>query len=345
MTTKPERPQMAEGAQLPDAPTITAMLAQIARVQATGTPDTELLPKRLSPSRANDYKTCPQMFAFKTLTKLSSPPTEATVRGTITHTAFERTFDHPAGQRTPELTKSYIRPAWEALIEPTLDPTEHALGTRARERALADAATHRALAPCGSPTEQAILEFAERMVDNWYAMERVNNFSPAQVTLPDGTVIDGRELHVEAPLYGMTMHGYIDRLDTWQTSAGPAYAVSDFKTGKVPGAGKNYRAELMERIEWDSFFQLRVYAALLWEQHQVPVSLLRLLYVATGDKDAGIKTLHVTQAVIDRTHAEIRALWSSILRSARTQTWQPRVQALCSWCYFAPICPAFEQAP
>lgn len=339
---KPPRPAPAHGSSTPDAPTILAMLHQIAAIEADGRSDVERLPLRLSPSRAADFKTCPKMFYYRTITKLSSPPTEATARGTLTHTVCERTFDHPAGERTPELTKTYIRPAWEELVNPLLDPATHAPGSREHARAIQNAADYRALAPAGSVTEEAILTFVAQMVDNWYVMEKVNHFDPTAVTLPDGSVIDGREVHVSAELQGMVLHGYIDRLDSWVASPNRvSYAVSDYKTGRVPGAGKSYSPEVMERIAWDSFFQLRVYALLMWELHQVPVSHLRLVHVATGDRETGIKTLRVTGPVMDRTRAEIKAVWSSITRSAQTQTWQPRTGPLCAWCYFAPICPAY----
>lgn len=341
--TKPPRPQPAAGSQTPDDLTVRQMLEQIAAVEADPRPDAELLPSRLSPSRAGDYKTCPQLFWFVTIAKLSSPPTEATARGTITHTAFERTFDHPPAERTPALTKSYILPAWHEVTgasPSTADP-----GSREHERAVRNAQGYLEMAPPGSQTEKDILAFAEQMVDNWYAMERIERIDPTNVTLPNGDVIDGREIRVGSTLGGALIHGIIDRVDTWTNASGTRlYSVSDYKTGKIPGAGKNYRQEVMDRIAWDSFFQLRLYAVLLWEERQVPVSLLRLLYVANGSREEGIKTLQVTQAVIDRTRAEIAAVWSSIKRDAARQSWPTRVQKLCEWCYFASVCPAFDQS-
>lgn len=332
----PPAPAPAPGSSSPDAASVASMLAQVAAVTADGRTDLERLPKRLSPSRAGDFRQCPQAFWFKTIAKLSSPPTEATARGTLVHAVFERVFDHPPQERTPQVAKAHIRPEWKRLTSTDLDPT-----SRGYARALANAVAYQKLAPAGSPTEVQILEFAERCVDNWFAMERVANFSPAQVQLPSGDIIDGRELALGAALFGVYVHGFIDRLDCWQTAHGAAYAISDFKTGSVPGAGKSYPQHVQQRIDWESFFQLRLYAVLAQEVYGIAVQQLRLIYVATGDREQGIKTLRVTKDVIDRTRNEIRATWSAILRAANAQVWQPRPGKLCSWCYFAPLCPAF----
>jgi putative RecB family exonuclease len=339
--------QRPPGAQVPDGPAVLRMLADIDKAATDGRTDLQRLPTRLSPSRANDYKQCPRLFYYRTLVGLSSPPTAATARGTVAHTAFERIFDHPAGTRTPELAKSYLAAAWEELVNPMFDPTRSAPEKveRDRLRSQASAAAYRALAPAASQAEADILEYAAQMVTNWFSMEHVNNFNPAELTLPNGTVIDGRELHVGAPVAGTHLHGFIDRLDRWDSTTGPVYFVSDYKTGKVPGAGKRYRAQVMERIAWESFFQLRVYALLAFIVYKIPIRQLRLIYVATGDREAGIKTLTVNQGVLDRTAAEVLTVWESITASATAQTWPPKTGPLCGWCYFADVCPAFNTAP
>lgn len=335
-TSMPARPQRAAASQGPDDTQLAQMVAAIAEYAADPRTDIERLPKRLSPSRASDYRTCPYAFYLRTLVKLSSPPGEPAARGTLTHATFERTFDHPPHERTPELTRSYVRPEWEKMLNPAQDA-----GWRDKQNADA----YRKLAPAGSDTEQRILAFAEQMADNWYRMERVANINPSGVRLPNGDQIDGREVYVGAPMFGAFVHGYIDRLDQWDASTGPAYSISDYKTGRTLLEGKNYAPHTTERIIWDAFFQLRVYATLMWEVHQVPVRLLRLVYVANGDRDTGIKTMRVDRTVIDRTRHEIRTIWNAISRSAATSTWPTRTGPLCSWCDFLEICPAYRPDP
>lgn len=197
-----------------------------ARSKASAFGDLDALPKRLSPSRASDYMQCPKMFYYKTICGMREPGTEATLRGTLAHTAFERIFDHPAGARTADVAITYIRPAWEALVHPDLD----ALEEEDRERAAREAAEAAAIADPGTDAETAFLESVDAVVRSWFDMERVNNFSPAEITLPSGDVVDGREFHAVAEIAGMTLHGYIDRLDRYETADGQVrWSVSDYK--------------------------------------------------------------------------------------------------------------------
>lgn len=303
--------------------------------------DLHLLPSRLSPSRAADYKQCPQMFYYKTIVGLREPGTEATVRGTLAHTAFERIFDHPEGERTPDIAVGYIRPAWAELLHPNLDKLEG----RDRDMAIEAAADAAALVAEGSQEEEEFLASTEAVVRSWFDMERVNNFSPTDLVLPDGTVIDGREYHAQAEVAGVTLHGFIDRLDQYKGSDGRLFTtVSDYKTGKALSEGKKYSDWMMNKIREDKFFQLKVYALLMWEMHRVPVHTLRLLFVKTGSKEKGIETYQVTRRVIENTRNEIRTLWKQIQTSARTGRWATQTGPLCNYCYFKDICPAFATA-
>ncbi len=46
----------------------------------------------LSPSRASDFKTCPQLYKFKAIDKIPTEPTIYQARGTTAHLALERLF-------------------------------------------------------------------------------------------------------------------------------------------------------------------------------------------------------------------------------------------------------------
>lgn len=326
----------------PDPDTVAEMIAAVAAARSEGN-DMDRLPKRLSPSRASDYAQCPTLFYFKTIVGLREPATIATTRGTLAHAAFERIFDHPEGQRTIELAQSYIAPAWEQMTSTDLDPQECPPGSKEEARALESARDYRRLAPAGSAAEAELLASAKDMVANWFLMERVNNFSPTGLELPDGTVIDGREFHAAAEMFGVNVHGFIDRLDRYVNARGEViWTVSDYKTGKPVGAGKTYRPETMRRITYEAFFQLRVYAVLCKEMLGIDVKYLRLVYVKTGDRDTGIKTLQVTPQVLAGTREELRTIWRRIMRNARTGTWPTRPQVLCNWCYFNDICPQYN---
>lgn len=320
-----------------------AELRALIAANAPGKNQLAALPEKLSPSRAASYKKCPQAFYYETLCKIRTPGSFATLRGTLTHACCERIFDHPPEDRTPELALTYLRPAWEALVNPDLSGMDE----KEAARALADAEEAKAIVAPGTDAENDLLEAAEACVRSWFLMERVANFTPPRdVTLENGqTIEDGRELYVLANLSGLTVHGFIDRLDMYQTEDGRTiWSISDYKTSACAPWEKNpnYGAELRERIRRDAFFQLRVYAVAAYYMFGIRVGMLRLVYVATGDRDKGIGTEYVDQAMIDETIAELKELWSGIKRSARSGVWATKKQPLCNWCYFHDICPAWN---
>jgi putative RecB family exonuclease len=69
----------------------------------------------LSPSRAGDFKACPQLFRFRAIDRLPEPVTIYQARGTTAHLALERLYDLPASLRTPERLYDLFRQAWSEL--------------------------------------------------------------------------------------------------------------------------------------------------------------------------------------------------------------------------------------
>lgn len=169
----------------------------------------ELLPERLSPSRTSDYKQCPAKFYFKTIKKLPTAATVDQVRGTLAHEAFEKIFDHPRGERTPDVAVTYVRPAWEEL--------------------LADG-KHDHLEVFG---EQLVAE-AEALVRNWFSIEDPNRFEP-----------EGRELRLMAEASGVNILGILDRVDKIADAEGnERWIISDYKSAaKVPAADDRFLDE------------------------------------------------------------------------------------------------------
>lgn len=301
----------------------------------------ERLPSRISPSRAKDFAQCPRLFYYKTILGLTTPNTFATTKGTISHLVFERLFDHPREERTVDTALAYVGPAWQSMIEPLVERDSVELtspdarirdeaglwrdvvapGTLDEERLLARARDYREIAAPGSPTETQLLTEVRAAVENYFTIERPWNFDP-----------EGRELHLEATTLGVTLHGFIDRLDRYTTSAGEErWVISDYKTGKTPSP----------RFLDEAFFAMKVYAVLLLAtQHVMPYSL-RLVYV-TADKSEAVKTMLVDQQLIDVTQRKMKALWSDIKRRARDERWDPKRSPLCPYCHFQNVCPAWN---
>jgi putative RecB family exonuclease len=69
----------------------------------------------LSPSRASDFKRCPQLFKFASIDRIETPPNLYQARGTTAHLALERLFDLPAEDRTAERLYDLFREAWQEL--------------------------------------------------------------------------------------------------------------------------------------------------------------------------------------------------------------------------------------
>lgn len=298
------------------------------------------LPAKLSPSRMKDFKQCPRLFYYKSILGISTPPTEATMKGTLAHYAFERIFDHPPAERDPATAVSYVRPAWRLMTNPVVDQAdvpedsrEFALRTadgafahllesneRDRERRVSAAASYVEIAPPGSEAEDRVVVGAEVAVQRWFAMERPEKFEPT-----------GREKYVIGKLGGATVHGFIDRLDDIARTEGVVRYVSDYKTGKKPHP----------RFQDEAFFQLEVYAALLQEMEGRPPQVLRLLYVNEGDP-SGVLTRKVDEAVLERTRGQIRSVVRGMKAANDSGEWAPKKQKLCDWCYFQNVCPAFN---
>lgn len=159
-------------------------------------PDMEL--ERLSPSRASDFKICPQLFKFRSIDKLPEPVTIYQARGTTAHLALQRLFDREAVDRTPETLYDLFRQAWTEVR----GDGEYAdlFETTEEER------------------EWGIESLA--LLANYFSVE-----NPAEVEPMD------RELDMTEDLDGIVIRGILDRLD--RNSAGDL-VITDYKTGKAP---------------------------------------------------------------------------------------------------------------
>ena len=72
--------------------------------------------ENLSPSRASDFKTCPQLFKFRHIDKIPSPPTAAQTRGLAIHSALEDLFELEAPQRGKEQLLRLVVEACEKTL-------------------------------------------------------------------------------------------------------------------------------------------------------------------------------------------------------------------------------------
>ena len=155
-----------------------------------------ILLQTLSPSRAADFKVCPQLFKFRAIDRIETPPTVHQARGTTAHLALQRLFDEPARQRTPERLYDLFRSAWIELRD---DEYPELFATIEEERAW-------------GVESLAILA-------NYFGVEDPTALEPLD-----------RELDMLETVGDMTIRGILDRMEE-----GPdGLVITDYKTGSAP---------------------------------------------------------------------------------------------------------------
>lgn len=152
----------------------------------------------LSPSRAGDFKTCPQLFKFRAIDRLPEPTSVYQARGTTAHLALQRLFDHPAEDRLPELLYDLFREAWTELR--TDEEFDGLFEDTDAERAWG-------------------LE-SMKLLANYFDVEDPTSFDPVD-----------RELDMIEDLDGIVIRGILDRIDR---DGDGKLVITDYKTGSAP---------------------------------------------------------------------------------------------------------------
>ncbi|MCI0425249.1 MAG: PD-(D/E)XK nuclease family protein [Actinobacteria bacterium] len=152
----------------------------------------------LSPSRAGDFKTCPQLFKFRAVDRIPEPVSIHQARGTTAHLALQRLFDDPIEARTPDRLFDLFREAWTEI--------------RATEE-------FRGLFPTVEDERLWGVESLE-LLANYFTIEDPTRFDPTE-----------RELEMVEDLDGMLIRGILDRMDRDDTGR---LVITDYKTGKAP---------------------------------------------------------------------------------------------------------------
>ncbi len=252
----------------------------------------------LSPSRAADFMQCPLLYRFRVIDRLPEAPSPAAARGTLVHATLERLFDLPAHERTRESASALLAPTWSELLAQRVEYAE-----------LVDGSDDAAVA--------AWLEEALRLVERWFTLEDPTRLEPAE-----------RELYVETDIGGLTLRGYVDRLDV---APDGRMRIVDYKTGRAPSV----------LFEAKALFQMKFYALVLWRLRGRVPTLLQLVYLGDGE----ILRYAPDEQDLLATERKVKSLWAAIARAGETGDFRPSPGRLCGWCDHQARCPAWGGTP
>jgi putative RecB family exonuclease len=178
------------------------------------------LPTSLSPSKVSSFTECALAFRFSAIDRLPDPPTPATVKGTLVHSALERLMLLEPADRDVPAALACLADARDALPD---DPEWLELD-------LDDEAA------------AALVGEAEVLVRRYFEIEDPTTVRPI-----------GIELRMEVELDGLALRGIIDRLELDDEGG---LVVTDYKSGRAPNqsfeqsrlGGVHFYAFLCERL-------------------------------------------------------------------------------------------------
>lgn len=153
----------------------------------------------LSPSRAGDFKACPQLFRFRAIERLSEPVTTFQARGTAAHLALQRLYELSPELRTPEALFNLFRGVWGELR--CAEEFEGLFASVEDEKVWGLESLH--------------------LLANYFMLERPEQVQPVE-----------RELDMLEPFdEEIVIRGILDRMDRGEDGR---LVITDYKTGKAP---------------------------------------------------------------------------------------------------------------
>lgn len=165
--------------------------------------------------------------------------------------------------------------------------------------------------------EQAFQADAAALVDGYLRLED-----------PDTVTTIGVEVTLEAEVGGLLLRGIIDRLDI---DADGELVVVDYKTGRVPSVNQEN-----QRLGGVQFYALLCEHVLGRRPKKVRLMYLREPLCIESDP---------SEQTVRGIRRRTEAVWAAIERACAAEDFRPRPSALCGWCSFKALCPAFGGDP
>jgi putative RecB family exonuclease len=217
---------------------------------------------------------------------------------------LEDLFDLPREQRTEEHAVADVPRACELVLTDQPD---------ARFAIDAELAWPDDARPASDQARERFLEALPAFIGRYFVIEHPDTFDATH-----------RERYVKGQIDDdLWLHGYVDRIDVAPTGD---VRIVDYKTGKAPSP--NFQDQAL--------FQLKCYALLWQQEHDVPVRRLMMLFLGSGDR-----LVHDPKPIeLERAKEHVRLVWASMKRANEAADWQPKPSKLCDWCSFQTRCPA-----
>jgi putative RecB family exonuclease len=161
---------------------------------------------KLSPSSVTDFKSCPQLFKYRSIDRLPEPVSGPAARGSLIHAVLERLFAEEPAARTPARALDLLESLWTAVKE---EPEFRPSGM-------------------GELEEQSWLTESRALLGNYFKLE-------------DPSALDAHRLEwwIEYELKDMQLRGVIDRVEERPDGQ---WILTDYKTGRVPGESREMAA-------------------------------------------------------------------------------------------------------
>lgn len=262
---------------------------------------------RTSYSAIQTYLQCPKRYEFQEVQKIRVPKSREAIFGTLIHSTLHFMFQKDPLFPTLEEVVAYFREHWPMLETFNKDVAHDALKQ-----------------PWTEEDEKAYFEQGVKMLKRFYEKNAPWNFhivdleSRFEITLTDEKT---GETHVAA--------GIIDRIDKLDDGT---YEIIDYKTGK--------RMPSQDLLDQD--LQLSLYSLGLqkrWphlKSEDIKLSLYFLRHEEKLSTAVNSETTEKTKQHILKTIADIQE------RLKSGKEFEPIPSALCNWCGYRPMCPAWR---
>lgn len=262
---------------------------------------------RTSYSSIDTYLQCPQKYKFQEIDRLRAPKSREAIFGTAVHKALNFMFKRDPLFPTLDEVVNYFRENW-----PLRETFEKESKHDPRKRAWTD------------EESKAYFEDGVRMLKKFYEKNAPWNFSIVDLESRfEVAVIDEKtgETHILA--------GIIDRIDKLPDEK---YEIIDYKTAK----------RMPSQNVLNQNLQLSLYSLGLqkrWPHLKTEDIKLSLYFLKHGEKLSAAttgETIQKTKDHILKTVSEIQD------RLRQDKEFEPMPSALCEWCGFRPLCPAWR---